>query len=197
MSYPLDQYRERLLNFFHAHRRMPSYSEMLTLFEFQSKNAVHKVVSKLVDAGVVVKGVRGELLPVSLEREVKILGYVEAGFPSAVEEMELDTKVISDLLLKDKKNVFLLNVKGESMIDAGIHDGDMVLVEKCTDARVGSIVIANIDGEWTMKYLREKKGKEKANGRYLEAANEAYPDLIPTQSLSIAGVVISVIRTYI
>jgi repressor LexA len=146
---------------------------------------------------VVMKGARGELLPISLEREVKILGYVEAGFPSAVEEIELDTKAVSDLILKDKKNVFLLNVKGESMIDAGIHDGDMVLVEKCNDARVGSIVIANIDGEWTMKYLREKKGKEKANGRYLEAANEAYPDLIPTQSLSIAGVVISVIRTYI
>lgn len=192
MSYPLDRYREQLLDFFHAHRRMPSYAEMLALFEFQSKNAVAKVVSKLVDAGVVIKGARGELLPVSLEREVKVLGYVEAGFPSVAEEAELDVMAVSDLILKNKKDIFLLNVKGESMIDAGIHDGDMVLVEKCTDARVGSIVIANIDGEWTMKYLREKKGK-----RYLEAANDAYPDLIPKQSLSIAGAVISVIRTYL
>jgi SOS regulatory protein LexA len=148
-------------------------------------------VSKLVAAGIVEKSTRGEIVPKALDREVKVLGYVEAGFPTVAEEMELDTASVSELILKDKRDVFLLNVKGESMIDAGIHDGDMVLVERCNDARLGSIVIAEIDGGWTMKYLREKKGK-----RYLEAANENYPDLIPTESLTIAGMVISVIRTY-
>lgn len=191
MSYPLDTYRKHLSMFYREHRRMPSYSEMLTLFGFQSKNAVHKVVAKLVEAGIVEKGARGEIVPKALDHEVKVLGYVEAGFPTVAEETELDTASVSELILKDKKDVFLLNVKGESMIDAGIHDGDMVLVERRQDARIGSIVIAEIDGGWTMKYLREKKGK-----RYLEAANENYPDLIPTESLTIAGVVISVIRTY-
>lgn len=191
MRYLLDDYRQDLLTFYKARRRMPTYSEMLSLFGFQSKNAVYKVVAKLVEAGIVEKGERGELLPIALERQVRVLGYVEAGFPSVVEEVDLDTVTVHDLILKDKKDVFLLNVKGDSMIDAGIHDGDMVLVEKCKDARIGSIVIAEIDGQWTMKYLREKKGK-----RYLEAANDAYPDLVPTQSLSIAGVVISVLRTY-
>jgi len=77
------------------------------------------------------------------------------------------------------------------MIDAGIFEGDLLLVEKTNQARIGDIVVGNLDGEWTVKYLREKKGK-----KYLEAANEDYPDLHPEQSLEIGGVVRSVIRTY-
>jgi repressor LexA len=87
--------------------------------------------------------------------------------------------------------MYLLRVKGVSMIDAGIHEGDLLLVERTDVANVGNIVVANVDSEWTVKYLREKKGK-----KYLEAANEDYPDIFPETSLKIGGVVRSVIRTY-
>lgn len=186
----MELYKKKLESFYKQHRRMPGYSEMCELFGFASKNAVAKVVQKLVDAGVVLKDARGKLTPAFLEEEVPLLGYVEAGLPSPAEEQALDRVTMQELLLGKKEKVYLLRVKGLSMVDAGIFEGDLLLVERTEHARVGDIVVANIDGEWTVKYLREKKGK-----RYLEAANEDYSDLIPQMSLEIGGVVRSVIRT--
>jgi repressor LexA len=170
---------------------MPGYSEMCSLFGFASKNAVAKVVNKLVDEGFVRKDARGKLIPVAIDGEIPLLGYVEAGFPSPAEEAALDHITMDDLLLGSSQKLYLLRVKGESMIDAGIYEGDLLLVERTDHAKIHDIVVANIDGEWTVKYLREKKGR-----KYLEPANLAYPDLHPESSLEIGGVVRSVIRTY-
>ncbi len=186
----IEKYKKSLLHFYENNKRMPGYSEMCKLFGFASKNAVAKVVDKLVEEGLISKDSRGKLIPASLYGEVPLLGYVEAGFPSPAEEMALDRISMEDLLLGKKEKVYLLRVKGMSMIDAGIFEGDLLLVERTESARIGDIVVANLDGEWTVKYLREKKGK-----RYLEAANEDYPDLLPMHSLEIGGVVRSVIRT--
>jgi len=187
----MEQYKKKLQTFYRKHRRMPGYSEMCDIFGFASKNAVAKVVDKLVDAGVVRKDARGKLVPLSLSDEVPLVGYIEAGFPSPAEEMALDHITMEDLLLGAREKLYLLRVKGESMIDAGIFEGDLLLVERTEHARVGDIVVANMDGEWTVKYLREQKRQ-----KYLEAANDDYPDLHPEQSLEIGGVVRSVIRTY-
>lgn len=187
----MESYKQKLQTFYRTHRRMPGYSEMCTLFGFASKNAVAKVVQKLVESGVVDKDVSGKLTPRFLGDEIPLLGYVEAGFPSPAEEMALDRVTMEELLLGSKEKVYLLRVKGVSMIDAGIFEGDLLLVERTEQARAGDIVVANIDGDWTVKYLREKRGK-----KYLEAANEDYPDLYPEQSLIIGGVVRSVLRTY-
>lgn len=187
----MDHYKQLLQGFYRTHKRMPGYSEMCTLFGFASKNAVAKVVDKLVEAGVVRKDSRGKLTPRMLGNEIPLVGYVEAGMPSPAEEQALDHVTIDDLLLGERDKMYLLRVKGLSMIDAGIHEGDLLLVERTDNARVGDIVVANMDGEWTVKYLREKRGR-----KYLEAANEDYHDLWPEQSLEIGGVVRSVIRTY-
>jgi repressor LexA len=170
---------------------MPTYREMCSLFGFASKNAVAKVVDKLVESGVVRKDTNGKLIPRFLSDEIPLVGYIEAGFPSPAEEAALDHITMEDLLLGSKEKLYLLRVKGESMIDAGIYEGDLLLVERTDAARVNDIVVAHIDSEWTVKYLREKRGR-----KYLEAANEAYPDLHPEHSLEICGVVRSVIRTY-
>jgi repressor LexA len=77
------------------------------------------------------------------------------------------------------------------MMDAGICPGDMVLVEKGNKPRNNDIVIAQVDGEWTMKYFLNDK-----NGMRLEAANSKYKTIYPENSLEIAGVVKSVIRKY-
>jgi repressor LexA len=188
----MEHYTEQLLTFYRTHKRMPGYREMCTLFGFASKNAVAKVVDKLVDAGVVRKDSSGRLTPVALGEDIPLLGYVEAGFPSPAEEMALDRVTMDELLLGAREKMYLLRVKGLSMVDAGIFEGDLLVVERTTHARVGDIVVANIDGEWTVKYLREKRGR-----RYLEAANEEYADLWPEHSLEVGGVVRSVIRTYV
>ncbi len=187
----MEAYKKKLYRYYRTHRRMPGYSEMCDLFGFASKNAVAKVVDRLVEAGVVKKDAKGKLIPLSLGDEVPLLGYVEAGFPSPAEEDTIDRVAMTDLLLDTREHVYLLRVKGDSMIDAGILEGDLLLVERTNVARPNDIVVANLDGEWTVKYLRERYGV-----RYLEAANDAYPDLHPTVSLTVGGVVKSVVRTY-
>jgi SOS regulatory protein LexA len=186
----MEQYKKKIEAFYTRHKRMPGYTEMCTLFGFASKNAVAKVVQKLVDAGLVQKDEKGRLIPFFLEEEIPLLGYVEAGLPSPAEEMTLDRITMHELLLGKKEKMYLLRVKGLSMVDAGIFEGDLLLVERTESARVGDIVVANFDGEWTVKYLREKRGK-----KYLEAANSDYADMYPEHSLEIGGVVRSVIRT--
>jgi len=170
---------------------MPTYSEMLKLFGFKSKNAVARVVEKLLDAGLVAKDHLGRLIPTQTFSEVPMLGLVTAGFPATVEEELVDTVNLDDMLIKNKPLTYMLEVDGDSMIDAHIEKGDMVLVEKATTAKDMQIVIAEVDGEFTMKYFREKGGK-----RWLEPANKNYKPIYPEHSLNINAVVKAVIRKY-
>jgi SOS-response transcriptional repressor LexA len=85
----------------------------------------------------------------------------------------------------------MLKVTGDSMIEAGLLPGDLVLVERRVDAKDGDIVIAQIDQGWTMKYLRRRGRK-----LWLEPANKKYKPLYPVQELKIAAVVIASIRKY-
>jgi repressor LexA len=170
---------------------MPSYSEMLPLFGFKSKNAVFKVVEKLMEAGFVAKDHLGRLVPSKSFGEVPMLGYVTAGLPATVEEELADTVDLDDLLIKNKPLTYMLEVDGDSMIEAHIEKGDMVLVERATVAKDGQIVIAEVDGEFTMKYFREK-----GNKRWLEPANKNYKPIYPEHSLNINAVLKAVIRKY-
>lgn len=184
-------FEEKLQTFYSENKRMPSYSEMAKLFGFKSKNAVFKVVAKLIDAGIVAKDHLGRLVPRKLTGEVPMLGFVTAGFPATVEEELADTVNLDDLLIKNKPLTYMLEVDGDSMIDAHIEKGDMVLVERTNKAEDGQIVIAEVDGEFTMKYLRKKGGKV-----WLEPANKNYQPIYPEHSLNINAVVKAVIRKY-
>lgn len=174
---------------------MPTYSEMMKLFGFKSKNAVFKVVEKLIDAGLVAKDHLGRLVPSESFSEnigsVPMLGYVTAGFPATVEEELADTVNLDDMLIKNKPLTYMLEVDGDSMIDAHIEKGDMVLVEKTTQAKDMQIVIAEVDGEFTMKYFRKEGAK-----CWLEPANKNYKPIYPEHSLNINAVVKAVIRKY-
>jgi len=184
-------YQTKLETFYNENKRMPTYSEMLKLFGFKSKNAVFKVVEKLIEAGLVAKDHLGRLVPTQTFGEVPMLGFVTAGFPATVEEELADTVNLDDLLIKNKPLTYMLEVDGDSMINAHIEKGDMVLVEKSTTAKDGQIVIAEVDGEFTMKYFREK-----GNKRWLEPANKNYKPIYPEHSLNINAVLKAVIRKY-
>ena len=99
-----------------------------------------------------------------------MLGTVEAGLPAPAEEALLDTLSLDEYLIRNKEASYLLGVQGDSMIDAGILPGDSVLVERRADAKDGGIVIAEVDGEWTIKFFW-KQGARVA----LEPANKQYP----------------------
>jgi SOS regulatory protein LexA len=188
----MDAYKNKILNFYRNHKRMPGYAEIMQLVGFKSKNAVFKLVNKLIEQGVVSKDSKGRLIPNKLIGEVPVLGLVEAGFPSVAEEEVLDTMSIDEYLIGDKEASYMLEVKGDSMIDAGIQEGDLVIAERTQrEPRDGDIVIAEVDGGWTMKYFR-KKGSQ----IYLEPANKNYSNIYPEQDLKIAAIVKGVVRKY-
>ena len=172
---------------------MPSYNEIMKLVGFKSKNAVYKLVNKLIDEGVVSKDDKGRLIPSRLFDEVPLVGLVEAGIPSTADAEMLDSISIDNYLVSNKEKTFLLEVKGDSMIDAHIEEGDYVVAERTTTANDRDIVIAEVDGEWTMKYLRKDKVR---NTMWLEPANKNYKDIYPERSLRIAAIVRGVIRKY-
>ena len=192
-------YQIKLESFYGDNKRMPTYSEMLKLFDFKSKNAVFRVVEKLIEAGLVDKDHLGRLVPSEIFGEIPLLGLVTAGFPATVEEELADTVNLDDLLIKNRPLTYMLEVDGDSMIDAHIEKGDMVLVEKTNQAKDGDIVIAEVDGEFTMKYFRRStqlmagKTCEKV---WLEPANKNYQSIYPEHSLNINAVVKAVIRKY-
>ena len=184
-------YKAKLESFYKEEKRMPTYSEMMKLFGFKSKNAVFKIVEKLVDAGIVAKDHLGRLVPSESFGEIAKLGFVTAGFPAAVEEELQDTVDLDEMLIKNKSLTYMLEVDGDSMIDAHIEKGDMVLVEKCNVARDGQIVIVEVDGEFTMKYF-----KKEGNKVWLEPANKNYSPIYPEHSLNVIAVLKAVVRKY-
>jgi len=184
-------HQEKIEDFYSKNKRMPTYSEMMGLFGFKSKNAVFKVVEKLIDAGLVAKDHLGRLIPTDSFGEIPMLGFVTAGFPATVEEELADTINLDDLLVKNKASTFMLEVDGDSMIDAHIEKGDMVLVEKTNIAHDMQIVIAEVDGEFTMKYFRKERDK-----MWLQPANKNYKPIYPAQSLNVIAVLKAVIRKY-
>ena len=121
----------------------------------------------------------------------RVRGTVEAGFPSPAEEELVDTLSLDELLIQNREASFLLRVTGDSMTGAGIMPKDLVIVDRGRTAKSGDIVIAEVDGQWTMKYLR-KRGENVT----LVAANPRYQPIRPKHELRIAGVVTAVVRKY-
>ncbi len=185
---------KKLIDFHTSKKRMPTYSEMMELFGFKSKNAVYRLVQKFIDAGIVTKDAMGRLVPTNIFSEVPILGSVKAGFPSATEELVEETINLNDFLIQKKDKTYLIEVDGNSMIDAHITDGDMVIAERTNTARDGQIVIANVDGEFTMKYFRQDaKNPHKV---WLEPANKDFENIYPENGMEIVAVVKGVVRKY-
>ena len=139
--------------FYRQEGRMPSFSEIGKMLGLSSKNAVSKLVGRLEEIKALRRDSRAKLIPLSIAFPIKVLGTVEAGFPSPAEEELTDTLSLDDFLIKNREATFLLKVSGDSMKDAGILPGDMVIVERGGTPHNGDIVIAEVDGTWTMKYF--------------------------------------------
>jgi len=184
-------YKNKILSFYKKNRRMPGYKEIMSLVGFKSKNAVYKLINKLVEDEVVDKDSNGRLTPMKIFGEIPLLGLVEAGIPTSVDPNLLDSLNIDQYLVGNKESTYLLEVKGDSMIDEGIKEGDLVLVERKGDPKAGDIVIAEVDGGWTMKYF-----KKKGSLVYLKPANKNYSPIYPQYDLRVAAIVKGVIRKY-
>lgn len=186
-----ERYKRSIIDFYEEERRMPSYQEIAELCGFKSKNAAAKLVEKLVAAGVVGKDGQGRLIPMVSLSELPLVGVVEAGVPTAAESQDLDTMSLDGYLIHDRGKTFLLEVKGDSMIEAHIEEGDLVVAERTQVARDGDIVVAEVDGDWTLKYFKKLGDKV-----WLLPANKNYKPIYPKHSLRIGAVVRGVVRKY-
>ena len=133
--------------------------------------------------------------PLRLQRIPRVLPLagerVAAGFPSPAEDY-VDVGIdLNDQLIRHPTSTFFLRVSGDSMTGAGIHDGDLLVVDRSLDPRPGRVVVAVLDGGFTLKRLMRHHGRLR-----LEAANPSYPplDLQSCNDVQIWGVAIHVIH---
>lgn len=182
---------EALRSFWRRNRRLPTYSEMCAVFGYSSKNAAFRLARKLIAEGYLDKDAAGRLIPRGERLGIPLVGYVQAGFPSPAEEELIDTLTLDEYLIERPEASFLLKVSGDSMIEAGIHEGDLVIVERGAQPKNGDVVLACVDGEWTIKHYRRA-------GQTVELvpANAKYPIIRPTAELSLGGIIRAVVRRY-
>ena len=183
--------KKKLISYFKKFKRLPTYDEMVELFGVKSKGSLHRYAQKFIADGVVEKGSTGKLIATSKLFGLRVLGSIQAGFPSAAEEDMSGAMSLDEWLIENPEASYLLTVSGDSMVDAGIVEGDMVIVDRAKKPKTGDIVVAQIDNDWTMKYFITRGPKI-----FLRPANKNYPDIHPHEELKIAGVVTSVIRKY-
>jgi repressor LexA len=189
-----DARMDKLAAFREERGRLPSLGELAGLLGFRSKNAAVQVARKWAAAGVVRKDEAGKLVPGPAfpgSRGLSMLGTVAAGFPAAVEEDTGDTVSLDEWLIGNRQATFMLKVSGESMLDAGIRPGDMVLLERGRAPKNGDIVVAEVDREWTIKYY-ERRGA----AIRLVPANVKFRAIEAEEEMRLAGVVTAVIRKY-
>ena len=119
---------------------------------------------------------------------------VRAGFPSPADDFAVERLDVIQLLVKHPQATYFWRVRGDSMREAGIDDGCIIAVDRAVRPRHGSIVVAIIDGECTVKYLHQRAGRIK-----LKAANPTYPDIVPrdSQTIEVWGVVRGCVKVFI
>lgn len=172
----------------------PTYREILGCLKLQSLNSVTQYVRQLNRKGCLemLKN-RGFRLP-SFDRpsfvRLPLLGSIQAGNPNFTQETEEKMFVPLDLVPSPQRS-YLLKVKGNSMENAGIMDGDLVIVDQEKKESSGDIVVALVDQETTVKRLQKKEGKS-----YLKAESREHSDIHPKGSWSIQGVVVGLWRQY-
>lgn len=182
------------------HGSSPTIREMREHFEVSSDNSILKHVKALEEKGYIKKDdtPRGiKLLDTVKERlesptiKLPLVGYVPVGGPVLTEEYIESWYDVGPDIVKKPENHFILRVTGESMINAGIFDGDMVVVDSKRTPRVHDIVVALVDNHNTVKrYVKNERGF------YLQAENPAYEDIYPEHDLQIQGVVTALLRWY-
>lgn len=122
-----------------------------------------------------------------------LLGSVRAGFPSPAEDLSEPSLDLNRVLITHPQATYLVRARGHSMTGAGIFDRDILVVNRALTPHNGQVVLAVLDGEFTVKTLAQHRG------RYaLRAANSGYPLILPkdAQTLEIWGVVTAAIKQF-
>jgi len=180
------------------HAQPPSYEEIREHFGFASLNSVRKHLQQLERKGYIRSPWGNQKRALELVEEeapagavsLPLLGYVAAGTP--IEAPEIPESVeIPETLLRHGEH-YALQVRGDSMIDDGIHDGDVLVVQRREQAEPGQTVVALVEGEATVKrYYRQGRQIE------LRPANASYqPILADEEDVRLRGIVVGLLRRF-
>jgi repressor LexA len=186
------EYLAKLQDYYANWKSIPSYAALCEVFGIASKSWVKAILDRLGEAGFLERTPDGMWIPTHqfFARPMSDAS-VPAGMPVMVNDTHGDYFVIDDMLIDTPSKTTLIPVKGDSMLGAGIHDGDVAVIEKRNLANVGDIVVAIVDGEFTLKTLDKERGKF-----ILRPENQAYPVIRPEGTLEIFGVLIGLVRKY-
>ena len=180
--------------------RSPTLREMRENFGVSSDNSILKHLKALEEKGMIQKddtprgikllsSIKAKLDSISVK--LPVLGFIPAGGPVLSEEYVDSWMDVGQDLAKNAEDHFVLTVSGNSMIDAGIYEGDLVIVDSKKGPKNGDVVVALIDNHNTLKrFVKE------GNNVYLKAENKSYKDIHPINELIIQGVVTSLVRRY-
>lgn len=186
-------YLGRLRDYYAENRRVPSFQRIAELMGFASKAAASKLMDRLAGAGFFERTPDDEAwIPAErfFERPLADVA-VRAGAPDMIEGSQGQLFLVDRYLVRQPSRTVMVPVKGDSMVDAGIHDGDIVVVERTKGAKAGDFVVAIVDDEFTLKELALEKGLF-----VLKPHNPAYPVIRPQGQLEIFGVVTGLVRRY-
>lgn len=184
-----DKHLAKLRAHWKRHAAFPSMAKLCETLGLASTSSVFALVGRLVDAGYLER-VEGRIAPTKKFFARPLMSPVRAGVPQQASQEEPDVLTIDDYLIDDPNRTSLHKVRGDSMKDVGILEGDLVIVEHNTPTKPGDVVVAWVDNELTVKTLALNTN----GGYYLEPANAAYPAIVPKASLEVLGVVIGVVR---
>jgi repressor LexA len=184
-----DKHLATLRDYYKRTTAFPSIPRLCDVLGLSSTSSVFALLARLTEQGFVER-VDGRVVPTKKFFARPLLGSVRAGVPQPADQSEAEVLTLDDYLIDEPNRTSLLKVRGDSMKDAGIWDGDLVAVEHNAPAAPGDVVVAVVDNEMTVKTLR----RDPSGKFFLEAANPAYADIHPASSLEILGVVVSVAR---
>ena len=183
-------YLEKLQDYYAEHKVIPSYSVLASLWGISAKSWVAECVKRFEEAGYLDWTPDRQLKPGARFFERKLAdSSVQAGLPNPAISDGYDLITLDDWLVKVPSKTALVRVKGDSMVDAGIHEGDLLVVEVQPNANVGDVVVAIVDNEFTVKILARER-----NEFVLKPANKAYPVIRPRGRLEIFGVMAGLVR---
>ena len=168
---------------------LPSFEVIAKDFGFKHKNSVWQYFNKLKEENLIYEKNNRFYINKDLFGAVLFSSSVKAGFASVADDYVEKRVSLDESFNINSPSTFLFTVSGDSMIDLGIFDGDKVVVQKTNTAKNGDIVVAFIDGGYTLKTYRNKDGKV-----WLEPANINYPNLYPKEQLVIFGKAQGIVR---
>jgi repressor LexA len=185
----LSDYLTVLQDYFAEHQVVPSITELSTLWHIAGRSWTHRLVVRLKEAGYLEESPGRRLKPGPRFYERTVVDRVPAGVPEAANDATRESLSIDRFLITTPSETELFLVRGDSMIDAQIADGDYVVIERRSFANPGDIVLAQVDGEYTLKSLARDDG-----GFYLEPQNAKYQPIRPRHGLAIHGVMVGMFR---